>query len=135
MTPGAARRQMLTDFHQPVQQAVREAASQGVSDATMLLLDLRDDRAQKMAADVADLDSVRNIVAAAEQDHSAPILIAYTPSVQAAVLMREHSRKAKRKFAVPLPANRFRMIVVGNGGITWAVGTIDAGGPTGRVVG
>lgn len=135
MIPGAARRQLLTDFHEPVQQAVRDAASHGVGDATMLLLDLRDERAQKMAADVADLDTVRNIVAVAEKDQSAPILIAYAPSLQAAELMRGHSRKAKRKFAAQLPANRFRMIVVGNGGITWAVGAVNSDGPTGRVVG
>lgn len=135
MIPRTARRQLLTDFYEPVQQAVRDAASNGIADATMLLLDLRDERAQKMAADVADLDTVRNIVSAAEKDQSAPILIASTPSSQAAGLMRGHSRKAKRKFAVELPRNRFRMIVVGNGGITWAVGAVNSDGPTGRVVG
>lgn len=135
MIPGAARRQLLADFHEPVQQALRDAAKTGAGGATMLLLDLRDERAQKMAADVADLETVRNVVATAERDHTAPILIAYAPSLQAAALMEDHSRKAKRKFAAELPANRFRMIVVGNGGITWAVGAVNADGPTGRVVG
>jgi hypothetical protein len=129
MIPAAARRQLMSDFHEPVQQAVRDAAQQGVGDATMLLLDLRDERAQKMAADVADLDTVRNIVATAEEDHSAPILVAYTPSEQAAALLKGHSRKAKRKFATQLPTNRFRIIVVGSGGITWAVGAVNLAGP------
>lgn len=135
MVPAAARRQLMSDFQEPVQQAVRDAAAQGLAGATMLLLDLRDDRAQKMAADVADLDTVRNIVIRAEQDKSAPVLIACATTPKVAKLMRGHSKKSKRKFAVELPPNRFRMIVVGSGGITWAVGAINADGPTGRVVG
>jgi uncharacterized protein (DUF302 family) len=86
----------------------------------MLLLDLRDDRAQKMAVDFADLSTLRNIVATAEQEKSAPVLIACAPSVKAATIMSGH-----RKFGVRLPANRFRLIVVGSGGITWALGATD----------
>ena len=125
MAPATARHQLMSDFHEPVQQAVRDAALQGVTDATMLLLDLRDESAQKMAADVAERETVRNIVSSAEQNESEPNLVAYEPSSQAAALMEGHSRKAKRKFAATLPANRFRMIVVGGGGITWAVGAVS----------
>jgi hypothetical protein len=96
-----------------------------MGDATMLLLDLRDDRAQKMAVDFADLSTLRNIVATAEQEKSAPVLIACAPTAKAATIMSGHSKKSKRKFGVRLPTNRFRLIVVGSGGITWALGATD----------
>ncbi len=135
MAPATVRRKLMNEFHEPVQHAYRDATALGVAEATMLLLDLRDERAQKMAAEVADLDAVRNVVSSAEAAKIAPVLIAYATSVQAAKIMRGHSKKAKSKFALTLPANRFRMIVVGSGGITWAVGAVASGGPTGRVVG
>ena len=125
MVPAAARRQLMNDFRQPVRRAAHNAAVQGMGDATMLLLDLRDDRAQKMAVDFADLSTLRNIVATAEKEKSAPVLIACAPSVKAATIMSGHSKKSKRKFGVRLPANRFRLIVVGSGGITWALGATD----------
>lgn len=130
MVPAAARRQLMNDFGQPVRQAAQDAAVRGIGDATMLLLDLRDDRAQKMAVDFADLTTLRNIVVTAEQDNSAPVLIACATSANAATMMRSHSKKTKRKFAVQLPTNRFRLIVVGSGGITWALGATDGEVPS-----
>lgn len=135
MAPPAARRQLMNDFQEPMQRAMRDAVAEGLHNTTMLLLDLRDDRAQKLAADVADLTVVRDIVAAAEKNQSAPVLVTCATTEQAAKLMRGRSRKSKSKFAIDLPPNRFRLIVVGSGGITWAVGAIEADGPTGRVVG
>jgi hypothetical protein len=130
MVPAAARRQLMNDFGQPVRQAVHDAAVRGIGDATMLLLDLRDGRAQKMAVDFADLTTLRNIVVTAEQDNSAPVLIACATSASAATIMRSYSKKTKRKFAAQLPTNRFRLIVVGSGGITWALGVTDGGVPS-----
>lgn len=135
MAPATARRQLMNDFHGRLQQAFQDLLAKGLGDATILLLDLRDDRAQKMAADVADMDVVRDLVASAEKDDTVPVLVAGTTSQQAARLMRGRSRKSKSKFAVVLPPARFRIIVVGSGGITWAVGAVEAEGPTGRVVG
>jgi hypothetical protein len=125
MVPAAARRQLMNDFGQPVRQAAHDAAVRGIGDATLLLLDLRDDLAQKMAVDFADLSTLRNIVTTAEQDKAAPVLIACATSAKAATIMRGHSKKSNRKFSVRLPANRFRLIVVGSGGITWALGATD----------
>jgi len=122
MIPSTVRHQLMADFQQPVQEAVRQANLEGVIGATVFLLDLQDERAQKMAAFVADLDTVRNIVTTASEGRTAPILIACGPSQRAAVLMRGLSRKAKRKFGAPLTGDRFRIIVAANGGITWAVG-------------
>ncbi len=135
MAPPAARRQLMNDFQTPMRQAMRAAVADGLDHTTMLLLDLRDGRAQKLAADVADLTVVRDIVAAAEQDQSAPVLVACATSEQAAKWMHGCSRKSKRKFATDLPPNRFRLIVVGSGGITWAVGAMEGEGPTSRVIG
>jgi hypothetical protein len=135
MIPAEARRQLMTDHRPAVDEALLEAGRQGVKDFSLLLLDLRDERAQKMAADVADLEVLRGIVAAAETSQSAPVLVAIQPAAQAAALMSDHSRKAKQKFATRLAANRYRLIVIGDGGITWAVGAIAPHGPTGRVVG
>jgi len=126
MIPAAARRQLMSDFRQPVRQAVREAAVEGIGGTTLLLLDLRDGRAQKMAVDFTDLATLRSIVATAEQENSAPVLITCASSAKAETVMRTHSKKSKRKFAARLPANRFRMIVVGSGGITWALGVTDS---------
>jgi hypothetical protein len=120
----------MNDFRQPVRQAAHDAAVQGIGDTTMLLLDLRDDRAQKMAVDFADLSTLRNIVATAEQDSSAPVLIACATSAKAATIMRGHSKKSKRKFAARLPMNRFRLIVVASGGITWALGATGGVAPS-----
>src|SRR6188472_2474347 len=106
MVSARARRQLMNDFGQPVRQAAHDAAVHGIGDATMLLLDLRDGRAQKMAADFADLSTLRNIVATAEQEHSAPVLIACATSAKAATIMRSYSKKSKRKFASRLPTNR-----------------------------
>jgi hypothetical protein len=130
MVPAAERRQLMNDFGQPVRQAAHDAAVQGIGDATMLLLDLRDDRAQKMAVDFADLSTLRNIVATAEQEQSAPVLIACATSAKAATIMRSNSKKSNRKFAARVPTNRFRLIVVGSGGITWALGATDGDVPS-----
>jgi hypothetical protein len=116
-----ARHQLMDDFHGRVREAVREAALGGVVDATVFLLDLRDGLAQKMATEVVEIDAVREVVAAAEKDQAAPILMACVPALQAASLMRHRSRKARRKFAARLPRDRFRVIAIAFGGITWAL--------------
>jgi hypothetical protein len=111
----------MNDFHGRVGEAVRDAAARGVVDATVFLLDLRDELAQKMAAEVVDFDTVRNAVDTAEKEHSAPILIACVPALQAASLMRHRSRKSKRKFAAALRCDQFRVIAISSGGLTWAL--------------
>jgi hypothetical protein len=123
------RRKLMSDFRQPVQKAVRDATASGMFDATTLLLDLRDDRAHKMAADFAELDTLRTIVTKAEGDHTVPVLIACLPSDKAEALLDGLSTKSKRKFATRLAGRRFRMIVIGGGGITWAVGVKEDFGP------
>jgi hypothetical protein len=122
----------MCDFQSPVQRAVQDAAAKGMEDATTLLLDLRDDRAQKMAVDFADLDTLRTIVTRADEDRTVPVLIACLPSDRAEKLMEGLSAKSNRKFAKPLADRRFRMIVIGDGGITWAVGVKKDVGPTER---
>jgi hypothetical protein len=121
----------MDEFHEPIQHAHRQAIAQGVHDATLLVLDLRDERAQKMAAAVADLNTVRDVAAAAERSMITPVLVAYMTCQRAAVLLKGYSKKAKQKFTIKFPADRFRMVVVGSGGITWAVGAIDAVDPNG----
>jgi hypothetical protein len=128
-----ARRQLMNKFHGRVREAVREATRRGTVDATVFLLDLRDELAQKMATEVADIDAVRNVVTTAEQDHTAPILVACVPAMDAASLMRHRSRKTKRKFAGLLPCDRFRVIAVASGGITWALVKIK-GASAGRLI-
>jgi hypothetical protein len=128
-----ARRQLMNDFHGRVREAVREATLRGIVDATVFLLDLRDELAQKMATEVLDIEAVRKVVTTAEKDQTAPILVACVPALQAASLMRHRSRKTKRKFAALLPCDRFRVIAVASGGITWALVKIE-GASAGRLI-
>jgi hypothetical protein len=127
-----ARRQLMNDFHGRVREAVREATLRGIVDATVFLLDLRDELAQKMATEVLDIEAVRKVVTTAEKDQTAPILVACVPALQAASLMRHRSRKTKRKFGNPLACDRFRVIAIASGGITWAL--VKSKGTDGTVV-
>jgi hypothetical protein len=112
------RRKFAQNSKSSVYRVYASAVACGTRSPVVILLDLRDRLACEIALASMTPDALANKLSADKSNELMPLLVFPLSSVDAAALIGARSSKAGELLRKPAGRSRFRLIIVGHGGMT-----------------
>jgi hypothetical protein len=112
------RRRFAQNCRSSVYRVHAKAMAGGMQRPVIMVLDLRDRLACEFAHSVISPDKLAKKIAADTKNELAPLLVFPLSSDEAAALVGPRSSKAGDLLRSPTVRSRFRLVVVGHGGMT-----------------
>jgi len=112
------RRRFAQNSKSSVYRVYSSAVASGTRSPVVILLDLRDRLACELALSSMTPDALANKLSADKRNELAPLLVYPLSSVDAAALIGARSSKAGDLLRKPPARSRFRLVIVGHGGMT-----------------
>jgi hypothetical protein len=112
------RRRFAQNCRSSVYRVYSKAIATGVRQPVIIVLDLRDRLACEFALSVMTPEKLAKKINVDTRNELAPLLVYPLSSIDAAALMGARSSKAGDLLRTPVAKSRFRLVIVGHGGMT-----------------
>jgi hypothetical protein len=124
MATSERRKRMFQFNRERIEQLYVDAVSRGVDRPLIIMCDLLDPAGKALAIGRAGSNEVEKQIATCKDNGHDPSLIMDVPQENAIAVLGNATANARQVLDTEVPDGMFRVAVIGDGGISWAMGRI-----------